>query len=283
MKKGNFLFYGPPGGGKTTLGLSSFYDYRQNKLIRDGRWLRIGGESNTRMVLPDANVKHFTSPDTNPLEFSEQFDVYTKALVAQAYKGKGPEVVFMDGLSEFNLLDIHEFTQKHGIGDDKWARYDYARDQFIGAIKRLRADTLNAFVIMSARVDTRRKGILNKKTGELTGDDPVWMDTRYVPAAAGFVRDNLGYYFDLIAYVDSDPGMVVLPDGTQAQGDHHKVYMRQGDNYLVKNVWADCWTVTKRPDYLTNPTFDDIVHELEASQVEATAIWAASKKGSETK
>ena len=253
-----WLFYGGPGSGKTAGALSSFWDWRAQ--IRDGRWLRIGRESNSSLNVPDELVKRFTPPSENPIKFMDEMTLYFKAARLAARKQGHPEVYVMDGWTEWNAL----FLSKHyeQFGDTGWKRFQEAKDRFFQLVQFLDPEEMDAHIITTARITRWKKPLVDKSGKELAEGDQDWQsDFKYFPAMDGWARDNLSHYFSMVIYVDQDPGLITV-NGRQRQGVQHKYYMLPSGDFWVKNWWEWQWLQSGKPDYLVNPMFDDIVEAL---------------------
>lgn len=274
------LYYGPPNGGKTWALVTSFWDPDKKVQTRDGRLLLFGREDNPALLEPvPANlIKRFVSPLESPLKFMEDFTAYMMAVCAQARKGKGVEVLCLDGFSEWNSIFMLEHTKAFG-SSDRWAGWRAAKDQFLGAIQMLNPNELKAHVLATARVAAKKHDVKSSSGDLIVEGDPDWMESKYFPAMDGWMRDNLSYYFNLVSFVDSDPGPVLNPTtGKPEDGTHHKYYMKTSAQFLVKNVWEREWQLAGMPAYLTNPRFDDILGKIEEAKLKAAAVLAGRTK-----
>ena len=267
----SWLLYGLYGSGKTATAVSAFWDWKRQKLIRDGRWLLFGREENKALHVPEKYIKRFVSPAENPLRFVEEFEKYMRAVVFSARKGGTPEVFVFDGFTEWNALFLSEhLTAK---GDTGFARFGEAKDRFFQFMQFINPEELRAHVIGTARVDEKKRGVKSKTTGEVVGADPDFIDFKHIPNMTGWARNNLGNYFGMVLYVDSDPGKVKLPDGRIRDGELHKVYFlpTEDTNAYVKNWYSWAWQLSSLPNFLTNPTFDDMLASIKQAETEAAA------------
>lgn len=273
IESGSFLFYGDAGAGKTAILASAFWDWKKMKLIRDGRLLVFGREGNDALDIPEANVKRFKSPKSDPLKFLDEFNLYMEALILQLEKGKGPEVIGLDGWSEWNQTLLYEHDLSKG-DSDYWAKFDTAKDNFF-AIQRAMdpGEFDHTFFLATARVDEKRKGVYSKTTKQVTGADPdYWQGMKYIPAMVGWAKKNMSHYYDLVAYMETEPGPVKTPSGATRQAMHHRTYLVQAGDYLVKSRWSHKWIATDQPDYLTNASFDDMLGRLEDANEKYKAL-----------
>lgn len=268
------LYYGGPGSGKTYMLVSSFWNVDTHKQLRNGRLLLFGRETNEALLeeIPDKLIKRFVSPVEEPLQFVDDFELYMRAVVAEARKGTGPEVLAIDGYSEWNAVFMLEHQARYGVGD-KWAGWRAAKDKFIASVQMLNPTTLKAHVLGTARVTERKKGVVNKQGDVVVEADPDWMDFKYYPAMEGWAKENLPHYFGLVSYVDADPGPVTDLEGKVRQGTHHKYYMVPSETgFWVKNWWEREWFIANMPPLLTNPKFDDILGALESAKTKTAAL-----------
>lgn len=254
MKPISALFYGWAGVGKTAMGVSAFWDFKQKKQIRDGRWLLIGHEDNDALGVPENLIVRFGSPASNPREFIDKFSTYLQAAAMKAGKSSAPEVFFIDSLSEWNIL----FIVNKALFSDQRKMYGEAKERFLQAIQLLHPKVLNAHVIASARVVSRREG---QASGGLTGGgaDPDWVNYDYFPAMEGWPRQNISHYFDIVSFVDVASGQVKVGDKTVTVRGHHRYRFIPDGDALVKNRWEHLWLAAGQPPHLTNIVFDDIL------------------------
>jgi hypothetical protein len=255
------LVYGDAGVGKTYLGVSSFWDPRKLEKIREGRWLLIGREDNDALGVPEEMIRRFVSPKEQPMKFANDFATYVEALVAQSRKGNGLDAIFVDGWSEWNHLLLWEFD-KSGQSQSQWDAFDQAKDRFFSAIQMLHPRELGAHIIATARVDEKRKGVFNKRTGELTGADPDYINFKYVPAMVGWAKKNMAHYYDLVVYAEAEPGDIKV-GGKIRKGIHHNYYVLPSGDFLVKNRWEHRALAAGLPDHLTNATFDSLLEYID--------------------
>lgn len=265
-----WLLYGMYGSGKSPTAVSAFWDWKRKKQIRDGRWLLFGREENLALGVPEELKRRFTSPAGNPLKFVEEFEVYMKAAIAQARKG-GPEVYVFDGFTEWNALFLWEHQQAKGDAD-YWDKWRAAKDRFFQFMQFIHPAELKAHVIGTARVDEKRRGTKSKRGADIPGD-PDYIEFKHIPAIAGWARLNLGNYFGVVGYMESVPGRIVLPDGRSVRGAEHRLYLvpSEDTNAMTKNWWEFEWMMAGKPEYLSNPTFDEIVEEIEDAQRKSLA------------
>ena len=70
------LLYGGPGVGKTSLAVSSFWDYMKREPVpgKNGRLLLIGREENAALGIPEEKVVRFPLPHNTPIKFAQQIE-----------------------------------------------------------------------------------------------------------------------------------------------------------------------------------------------------------------
>lgn len=246
------LVYGPPSAGKTTFGVSAFWDWKLNKPLRDGRWLQFGREDNPRLSVPPEMVKRFVAADLGN-SWVKDFDDYSIAALKKAKMGGGPEVFVIDGFSEISLL--HEATSKLE-GFDLWGDW---RKEFYAIMQRLNPRELKAHVVATARVMERKKAVKSKSSRASDGD-PEFVNYDYYPLVQGSARLSLPAYFNYVLYMEPDV-QYIPPDLTTKKPVHILHLVRTGDFY-VKNVHEDVILERGGPYQLVNPSFDDVLRVL---------------------
>lgn len=270
------LVYGPPAAGKTRFGLSAMYDFAEHKVIRNGRLLLFGRETNRSLIrrLPEECVKRFISPADNPSEFVDQFQKYLKAAYSQAVKGEGPEVFVLDGWTELDVLFSHI---KPESDRETLKHFGRVKDNFIAAIQLLDPEVLRAHIITTARPAERKKGING------VGQDPEYLDFQYIPAMSGWAKQNISHYSDLVMYMEADVELVKKPGGKVGKGPVHKLYTVPEGDFWVKNVWEEEWVAAEYPSTLKNATFDDVLTRITTLQAETDAAAVGAGTASATK
>ena len=183
------LSYGAYGTGKTTFGVSAFWDIMANKPVegRSGRWLLIGRESNDALGVPEEMIKRFPAPEKDPIKFIKDFSAYLKILAMAGAKGQGPTDIVVDGWTELNSVFIWAYDESVDAKNqfESWREW---KREFLGAIQKLHPDVLKANIFGTARIGQLRKGTTTK-TGEKIGEDPDYMaDFKYYPAMEGWAR-----------------------------------------------------------------------------------------------
>lgn len=247
------LVYGPPSAGKTTFGVSAFWDWKQNRKLREGRWLQFGREDNPRLAVPPEMVKRFVAADLSN-SWVKDFDDYTIAALKKAKTGEGPEVFVVDGFSEISML--YEASSK-SEGFDMWNDW---RRMFYSTMQRLSPRDLHAHVVATARVMERKKALHSKSGKVFAEGDPDFVNYDYYPLAQGSARFSLPAYFNYVLYMEPDVAYVP-PDLTTKKPVHILHLVRTGDFY-VKNVHEDVILEKGGPYQLTNPSFDDVLRVL---------------------
>ena len=234
----NTLLYGPANGGKSALGVSSFWDWKRGKHVANGKWIRIGAEDNEALLVPEEYVHTekgtsltLTSPLLDDQEFLHQFDLITRKFVADAEAGKYFDVILFDGLSEFDLLYEFTFNQAGGDSENKYAKWESLLGQFFSMLMRLNAKILKCQIIMTARVMEKKKATQSKV------GDPGWVDFDYYPSLRGQFRYHLPHYFGNVFYMETVPA--TLDDGRVVPA--HATHVIMGGDYLTKCRWEHNW------------------------------------------
>src|SRR3990167_1609693 len=99
------------------------------------------------------------------------------AVLAQARKGKGVEVLGLDGFTEWSVVHSLEHTKAFGTSD-KWAGWRAAKDAFLGVVQMLNPNELKAYVLATARVTAKKKDVKDSGGGVLVEGDPDWMESK---------------------------------------------------------------------------------------------------------
>lgn len=237
------LSYGGPGSGKTSFGISSFWDFQKKEPVegQTGRLLLIGRESNPDLDIPEDMVKRFPIDRRNPLRFIESLKSYLMAALALAKKGGDhPNNLILDGFSELGL----DFLW--GYGEDnpeakKWDSYSELKRDLTEIMLMWDPAELKANLFGTARI-TKFKKPSKTEGGKVIEGDPDWMaEYTYHPAIDGFWRDNLGHYNNHIVYHE-----LTWKEGPPKGGKRTKVplylshWLPTGD-YMVKNTAAHKW------------------------------------------
>ncbi len=142
------LLYGGPGVGKTSLGVSSFWDYMKREPVpgKNGRLLLIGREENDALGIPEENIVRFPLPQNDPIKFAKDFETYLKAL--NSPKGQEAKVtdIVIDGFTEL----CYDFTYAYRESNDPRDQFEVYREwqrAFINFMQLLHPKSLNANVI----------------------------------------------------------------------------------------------------------------------------------------
>lgn len=227
------LLYGMGGAGKTPLAISSFWDWEKQELLGEGKYITFGAEDNPELNIPDEARKlgkglnlRLTSPLLEDQEFIEQFDLITRKLLYDAERGERIDALVVDGLAEFDLL--YEMTFESPETDsgktDKFAKWDALLAQTFSLMMRLVPSALGCQVIMTTRVQERRKS-----SGNIKGDPKFW-EYDYYPAMRGGFKYMLPHYFNQVFYletVSAEKGGRTIPA--------HAVHLLQTGDFMVKN------------------------------------------------
>ena len=257
------LVYGPFGAGKTALGVSSFWDWRRQKQIRNGRLVLIGSEGNPALGVPEELIKRFRVEAGKTAEFVKAFETALKAWVMLARRRQGLEALVVDGFSELGA--VFE-TFRGDETTDKWTAWRELKDAVIRITQYLTPEELGCHIIGTARVMKRRQGIKDKTDDVVKGADPDWFDSEYYPAMEGWARENLGHYFNLVAYMNADT-KEVRREGKRVTEAVHRLHLIRDGRYAIKNVWAHGLIGHGLPTVLDNPAFDDLLGLLERASL----------------
>ena len=256
--------FGGPGAGKTAFIVSSFWDWKARKQIRNGRLVVFGQEERDNSLdIPKELIVRFASPITEPLKAIDQMDKWLRKVnsLAAANSPERLEVIAFDGYSEWNDDVLHEHREKNPTDRDKWAKFDYAKEELQSILRLMDPLDLNAYILSTARVTRRRKAIKDKKGDTLVEADPEWMDDwDYFPAMSGWARDNIGHKQEFVLYMEA--GELMTPPKGKPYVPH-LLHMVPTGKFWIKHKRLDLWLEAGQPNYLTNSTFDDMLSRLE--------------------
>ena len=257
------LLYGGPGGGKTALAVSSFWDWRAKKLIANGKIITFGAEDNPALKIPE-ECRHtakgtslrLTSPLLDDQEFIKQFDLIMRKFVYDAQQGNPLDVLVIDGLSELDLLFEATYKQETGEAESKFAKWEALLSTMFATMMRANHHTLNCQVIVTARVMEKKKA---KQQGKLTiAGDPGFMDFDYYPSLRGQFRVHLPHYYNLVLYVETVTARTKAGKVIPA----HAVHMLRTGDFYVKSTWEHEWIAADLPDKLLNPMWPGLWAKL---------------------
>lgn len=256
MKLRKLLSYGPPGGGKSALCVSSFWNFLENKPILKengepvvGRWIQIGAEVNDELDVPAEYIKHFSISPTAPLKFADDLGKYLRTLAAAKTQGKGVDALVLDGLTQFNV----DYIYGHEKVDDKmFAAWRGFKERMTELTQLLNPNLLGCNIFATARV-ARFKGDRDLAGQEIQGD-PDWLKgVEYIPNLDGYFRDQIGHYFSQIVYIHAE----TAKKGGKYQTVHKSQWLPGGD-YLVKNQAEHKWLKAGRPMFLENVMWPEV-------------------------
>ena len=234
--------------GKTRFGVSAFWDFTTSQPIRKGVWVKIGAEDNIALDIPDKFVKRFASDSESPLRFISELKVFLKRVILDGRKGKGLEVIVLDGFTEW-LVNFETGYGKVYGGDDKWGLWRELKSEFIQLMQLIKPADTGAWLIATARL---------KRASE---SDPEWMEEKFVPSMDGWAKDNIGYYFDAVLYMSiqerNEKGKLI-PD--------YSLYMLPRKGYWIKDVWGERWMELGLPNPVKNPSFEQVKGMLEGEK-----------------
>lgn len=268
------LLYGGPGAGKTSLAVSSFWDWQKQEKICNGKLITFGAEDNPALAIPE-ECRHtdkgtplrLTSPLLDDREFLNQFNLITRRFVQDAIEGNPLDVLVIDGMSEFDLL----FEETFEDDDNNFAKWNALLSQMFACMMRATHSALQAHVIMTARVMERKKA---KQQGRVTmAGDPAYLDYDFYPAMRGAFRQHMPHYFNMVLYMETDTG---VRDGKPIP-IHVANMVRTGD-YYVKNVWEHAWLAKEPSPKVANPMW----YDLWTRQMAANDAWLADQKAKVT-
>jgi hypothetical protein len=261
------LLYGGPGVGKSALAVSSFWDWRKREPIAKGKLITFGAEDNPALAVPEefrrtdkGTSLRLTSPLLDDSKFLDQFDAISQRFVYDAEHGESPDVIVIDGLSEFDLL----FEATFGDSDNRFAKWDGLLSQLFSMMMRLHHDVLKCHVIMTARVMEKKKG---KQSSTYT-PDPSLYDFDYYPSLRGSFRHHLPHYFSMVLYMDTEQR---LAQGGRWDGrvvPVHTVQMVRSGEFYIKNQFEHAWLATEEDTEVVNPMWAQLWGRLTAANAQ---------------
>jgi len=260
---GSYLFYGPPGGGKTDLLTSAFWDVRTRREVARGKLVTFGREDNPFLHVPEAcrmtsggASLRFTVPNLDSTAWLDRFDKFTSALLDQARRSHPLDVLGIDGLSEFDML--YERTFGDGGGDsNKFAKWNGLMEKFFAVMQRLDPNELGCHVIMTARVRERKRGAESDERARRSPDADDHDPFDYYPSVRGGFKDWLGHYFQNVFYIHTRK-----PKNKATLPEHVTQIITLGD-YMTKLQGEREWLAADYPRELVNTNFYAIQHQLE--------------------
>ena len=260
---GSYLFYGPPGGGKTDLLTSAFWDVRARREVARGKLITFGREDNPFLHIPEscrttsggASLR-FVAPNLDNTTWLDRFDKFTTVLLDQARREAPLDVLGFDGLSEFDML--YERTFGGGDGDaNKFAKWNGLMDKFFAIMQRLDPNELGCHVIMTARVRERKRGTDVEEKERARGMDEESAPFDHYPSVRGGFKDWLGHYFQNGFYVHTRK-----PKVRTAAPEHVVQVVTMGDYWTKLQAERD-WLAAGYPREFVNTGFYAIQHRLE--------------------
>ncbi len=250
------LLYGGPGVGKTSLGVSAFWDYMKREPVpgKNGRLLLIGREENDALGIPEENIVRFPLPQNDPIKFAKDFEAYLKALNSPKGQEAGVTDIVIDGFTEL----CYDFTYAYRESNDPRDQFEVYREwqrAFINFMQLLHPKSLNANVIGTARVAELRRGNTTARGSTVKGD-PDWMDEfKYYPSMEGWARHNMGHYFNMVVYLDQDVKTRMV-GGKAIKTPTHVSHWLGGGDYWTKNIFAHLWL--DQPPTMENAMWTDV-------------------------
>lgn len=241
-----FMLYGPAGAGKTTFAISSFWDFREQKIIpgTDGRLLLFGSEGNDALGIPEDKVRRFPYNPKKPLDFYEQFVKYLETIHAAALQGKGPTSIVVDSLSELSqgYIDAYEEENEAACAADKWTSWRAWRRQYRLIDRLLGAQTLHADIFYTAHVREVRETVVTSRGKEMKGD-AAWlqeMQIGNIPSIEGKAKEEAPHNFDFIVYMKPTSERRVTDAGFVETPLYQSFWLPIKD-YLTKNKFGHLW------------------------------------------
>ena len=262
MSNYRFLVYGPAGGGKTTFGVTSFFDpfTRTPREGRKGRLVLFGNEGNEALGLPPEMVKRFPYDYKNPLGFVEDFEDYLKILYGLALKGEGLTDLVLDSISELGsaYLDAYEVEHEALCAKEKWASWRAWRKKYPQIERYLTTDVLHANVVWTAHTREVKETAVSSSGKELKGDSD-WLQDMHInniPSIEGKAKEDAPHGFDFVVYFKPDSARQQTDKGVE-QMPVHRSYWLPTKDFLVKNKFEHLWK-KKHPTVLENVTFPQV-------------------------
>jgi hypothetical protein len=260
------LLYGGPGAGKSALAVSSFWDWRNRTQVAKGKMITFGAEDNPALTVPE-EFRHtdngtslrLTSPLLDDTKFIDQFDAISRRFIYDAENGNSPDVIVIDGMSEFDLL----FEETFENSDNRFAKWDALLTQLFSMMMRLHHDTLKCHVIVTARIMERKKG---KQSSTFT-PDPSHYDFDYYPSLRGSFRHHFPHYFSMVLYMDTEQRLV---EGGRWDGKilpAHVLQMVRTGEFYIKNQFEHSWLAMEDETEVINPMWPDLWQRITAANM----------------
>ena len=257
--------YGFGGGGKTYTATSSFYNHEKGEVIANGRWIKFGSEDNATIGIPDEFIREFHTDRDKSKKWLQEFHQYMYGVHAAARQGKRPDVLVMDGLSEFSIL----WLQTHGVPGDLRATYGGLKDEISSLLSLCNPLELGCHVIWTARVSERKKEVQNKQGQIIQEGDPDYLDMDYYPGVEGkSAKLSTPHYFRLIPYVKATTVRKSV-GGKLLDIPAHELNLYPQDGFFVKNDWQTQMLRRNHTGTLINPTWEDVLRAITGNEKES--------------
>lgn len=262
----DILLYGPFGAGKTTLAISSFWDFEKEEPVsgRTGRILMIGGERNDDLGIPDEMVRRFRIDPKDWLGFAEGpngLESWLQAMQKQSAELGFTDLV-LDGITELgtNYIEAHNETYPNEV--ETYSPYGAWFRFFKRIMRLLDVSDLGCNIFVTAGVTEGKKGGTTARGKPVQGD-PAWMeDFKYIPNLIGQAKDRVGHYFSRVVYMESDMGKPEIIEGKAVPQPVHTSRWVSSDRVLIKNTAEHKWPSDKH--VMENVTWPEVEAILEA-------------------
>lgn len=264
------LLYGGPGSGKSALAVSSFWDWRKHVQVAKGKLITFGAEDNPALAVPE-EFRHtdngtslrLTSPLLDDTEFISQFDAISRRFIYDAEHDNSPDVIVVDGMSEFDLLFEETFADE----ENRFAKWEALMTQLFSMMMRLHHDTVKCQVIITARIMERKKAKQPVKgdKGTSYAPDPGHYDFDYYPSLRGGFRHHFPHYFSMVLHMDTEQRLV---EGGRWDGKilpAHVLHMVRTGEFFIKNQFEHAWIATEDDTEVINPMWPDLWQRLTAA------------------
>ena len=253
MTPQRYNLYGQGGSGKSFIGTSAIVDHETDELIAPkGLWIQIGQERNPNLHVPEANIKRFNVDVLQPHACITGVIDYLKSLQVAAAKGQVADVIFFDGYTELDIL-IGYVHDMQPLENDKWSEWRYRKTIMTAVTQILDSAVLGCDIITTARVGQLKKGVTDRRTGETTGADPDFVNSRYFPQMDGWMRYNLPSYHDWCFYLEVEDSI---------NGAIHRMHLTQDGDFFIKNGLSHRWK-KPLPNHLDNASFQQLKQVLD--------------------
>src|SRR3990167_8773692 len=201
--------YGPAKAGKSRLGASSWWDFKEKVVRRKGLHIVVGLESLEHLGVPraekfgDVGYVRLAINVDKPTSIFDTSRKLLRDIYRAAKAGSGYDVIVLDGISEFDLQE--QRYMREGEGELDMKQYMTLLAGFFDSLQYVHPEETGAHLIVTARGKERRQAIKGAAGKTLVEEDknPQIADFDYYPAITGAFGHNVPHYFQIVGYMET--------------------------------------------------------------------------------